>query len=300
MESTTAIKKTVTLNQNRTKKVGRFKMLPWITLGFKYASLILGSFIVVFPIWAVFITAFKGRLEFNTTSRLTLPESFFEVENFIRFTTEKPFFEALGNTLMIVGVSLIFIVLFNSMAAFCLSRFQFRLKKWIIGLYSLGLVLPVILTQVSTYMVLHFFGLVGTYTGMVVMYSGVNVINIFIYVQFMKEIPTDLDESAYMDGASLFTVFWRIIFPLLKPATGTVLVLSSITLYNDYYTAFLYMPSGEYTVSTLLMDMSNQFSFDSRGVMMAGTISVVIPSILFFLSMQKRIYAGITKGAVKG
>lgn len=300
MENTTTFNEEVIVNQTEQDVDDPIKVIPWIIQGFKYLSLLLGSFVVIFPIWSAFITAFKGRLEISSTSRLTLPNSFLEMENFVRFIKEKPFFESLANTLIIVAISLVFIVLINSMAAYCLHRFKFRLKKFIIALYSLGLVLPIVLTQVSTFVVMHSLGLVGSFAGVIVLYSGVNIVNIFIYLQFMKEIPKDLDESAYIEGASLFTIFWQIIFPLIKPATGSVLVLSSIALYNDYYTAYLYMPSGEFTVSTLLMDMSNQFTFDSKGVLMAGTMSVVVPSILFFLKMQKKIYAGITKGAVKG
>lgn len=128
---------------------------------------------------------------------------------------------------------------------------------------------------------------------------GADAIVIFIYLQFMETIPKDLDEAAMMEGASYFRIYGSIIFPLLKPATATVLIIRSIWMYNDFYIPFLYMPRQDLAVvSTFLYKFQGPFNSEWN-VICAGVILAIIPTITIFLFMQKYIYSGLAKGAVK-
>ena len=115
---------------------------------------------------------------------------------------------------------------------------------------------------------------------------GTDVIAIYIFIQFFENIPVSLDESAFMDGASYFTIFFRILFPLLKPAIVTVIILKGVGTYNEYYNASLY---------TFVGPLGSKYN-----LICAGVIISLIPALIVFLLFQKQIYSGLTSGAVKG
>ena len=128
-----------------------------------------------------------------------------------------------------------------------------------------------------------------------------SIISIYIFIQFFENISPALDESAIMDGCTYFGVFFRILFPLLKPAIVTVMILKGVGVYNEYYTANLYLQNKNklVTVATSLFKftgpLGNQYNY-----ICAGVIITMIPALLIFVSCQKQIYSGLTQGAVKG
>jgi multiple sugar transport system permease protein len=155
-------------------------------------------------------------------------------------------------------------------------------------------------TQVATFEVIRGLGLINTRWSVILLYSGVDAVTIFIYLQFMKAIPKDLDEAAIVEGANYFTIYWKLIFPLLWPATATVIILKVIFVYNEFYMAFLYMPDDSLrTVSTVLYGFTNLFGTNYAEIS-AGIIVIIIPTLIMFLTMQKQVFSGITHGAVKG
>jgi multiple sugar transport system permease protein len=128
---------------------------------------------------------------------------------------------------------------------------------------------------------------------------GTDIIAIYIFIQFMATIPKSLDESAMLDGASHFSIYWRVILPNLTPAIVTVVIIKGIAIYNEFYIPFLYMPSQDLAViSTALFRFRGPFSA-SWELIAAGTILVILPSLIVFLLLQRFIYRGLTAGAVK-
>ena len=118
-------------------------------------------------------------------------------------------------------------------------------------------------------------------------------------MQFLDNISTSLDESAIMDGANYFTVYFRIILPLLKPAIATVLIIKVIGIYNDFYTPQLYMPSDELSVvSSSLYRFMGPYGAKWE-IIFAGIVICIIPTLVIFISLQKQIYAGLVNGSVK-
>lgn len=120
-----------------------------------------------------------------------------------------------------------------------------------------------------------------------------------IYLQFLNNISVSLDESAIMDGANYFQVFSKIIFPLLQPATVTILILKCVNLYNDFYNPLLYMPkSNLMVISTSLYKFKGPFG-TNWPVICAGVVIAVIPTLVVFIALQKYIYNGMVSGSVK-
>ena len=150
----------------------------------------------------------------------------------------------------------------------------------------------------ATFQIINSLGVFNTPLAPIILYLGTDVISLRIFLQFANNIPFDIDEAAMMDGASFFGVYWRVMLPLLRPAIATVLILKVISIYNDFYTPFLYMPDkGLGTVSTSLFRFIGPYSADYE-VVCAGVIIITVPTLILFLVLQQQIYNGFS-GAVK-
>jgi raffinose/stachyose/melibiose transport system permease protein len=264
----------------------------------KYLSLAVAVIIVFFPIYSVFVGAFKTKVEFYQ-SGLRLPENFFNFENFERVFKVGKLGLGFTNISIILAVTLTANIIIGTMVAYALNRFDFKLKKPIIGVYLLAQLIPPITTQVATFSVIQALGVYNTLKAPMLLYMGADVLQIIIYLQFMNNIPKDLDESAMVEGASLFKIYRSIIFPLLGPATATLVILKTISIYNDFYTPYLYMPSQNLKVVSTAIYAFVGPNAAQINVISAGILIIFIPTVVIFLFLQRYIFAGVTNGAVK-
>jgi multiple sugar transport system permease protein len=181
----------------------------------------------------------------------------------------------------------------------CLDRFEFKLKKIIFGLFLLGMVIPVNVTEIVRFGVIKNLGAYDTIFAPIIIYVATDLLQIYIFLQFIQKIPRSLDESAMIDGCSYFGIFGRIIFPLVLPATATLAIIKAVEILNDMYIPYLYMPSNNLrTLTTTLMFFSSAM-FGSWQYLSAAIILVIIPTIVIFVIFQKYIFAGIVAGAIK-
>lgn len=271
----------------------------WIVV--KYVSLVLGAFISVLPVVVCVITAFKTPEEYASTNVMTLPKSWMYFENFIQAWKQANMGLAFRNSLIILVFVLTGSVFTGSMIAYVLSRFKFKLNGLIRSLFLFASLLPGIAMQVSVYQIMYTLGWINFMPGYIIMMCGTDIISIYIFIQFFENISPALDESAIMDGCTYFGVFFRILLPLLKPAIVTVMILKGVGVYNEYYTANLYLQNKNklVTVATSLFKftgpLGNQYNY-----ICAGVIITMIPALFIFVLCQKQIYSGLTQGAVKG
>jgi ABC-type glycerol-3-phosphate transport system permease component len=266
----------------------------------KYLTLILACVVVLLPMIAVLMTALKTAKEVeNDGSALTPPHNWLNYHNFVTAFNKGDMLQGLFNTGFLLVFSVTGTVLIGSMTAYAIGRFNFRFKRVVVALFLLAALVPSVTTQVATFKVINFFGLVDTRWGPILLYTGTDIVSIYIFLQFIRSIPISLDESARLDGASSFTIYRKIIFPLLKPAIATVVIIKGIFVYNDFVSPFLYMPDSNLgTVSTSLFRFKGPFGAHWEDIS-AGAILVVVPSLVIFLLLQKFIYNGLTRGAVK-
>ena len=208
---------------------------------------------------------------------------------------------AFRNSLIVLIFVLGGSILFGTMLAYVLSRFKFRGNGLIRNLFLFATLIPGIATQVTVYQIMYSMNLINTLHGYIILLMGVDIISIYIFIQFFENIPVSLDESAIMDGATYFGVFFKILFPLLKPAIVTVLILKGVGTYNEYYMANLYLQNKELlvTVSTSLYTFTGPYG-NQYNYITAGVIITLIPALIIFIIGQKQIYSGLTQGAVKG
>lgn len=266
----------------------------------KYATLLVAGIAVLVPPYAILMAAFKTPAEYYAKSKVAMPDSFLHLDNFRRVFVDGDLGLAFYNTSSILLISLLLTVLFGTQVAYVLSRFEFRGKKLVLVAYIISMFIPAVTTQVATFEVIKALGLINSKFSVILLYIGADVVMIYVFLQFMKGIPEELDEAAKIEGASYFTIYWRIILPLLKPAIATIVILRTIYIYNDFYFPLLYMPEqSQVTVSTALYKFTTVFGTDWTTIS-AGIIVILIPSITLFLLLQKQIYAGVTQGAVKG
>lgn len=256
--------------------------------------------IVLAPILLTLFAAFKTKADMVNTSPLLLPPfSRVTTDNFQKVLGDKYLLIGFKNTGIILVFSIFFNVLFGTITAFILERFQFRFKNLIMSLFFLGMLIPSFVTEIARFKIINGLGLYNTLGAPIVIYVASDLMQLYIYRQFISTLPVSLDESALLDGCSYFGLFTRIIFPLLAPATATVVIIKAITIINDMYIPYLYMPKNKLrTLTTFLMNYANaqQGSWQNLA---AGIIIIMLPTILIYLFFQKYILAGIAAGAVK-
>lgn len=266
---------------------------------FIYLSLILAALVSIVPIVVVFFTSFKTNEEIKTSGIMSLPQSFLNFENYKTAFVDGKMLLGFGNTCLILIIAVTATILTGTMTAYILSRFEFKGKKLISALFLIASLVPSITMQMSTFQIIVGMNLFNTIWSTIILFAGTDIISIYIFLQFMDSISFSLDEAAIMDGAGYFTIFFKMILPLSKPAVVTVLILKGVTFYNEFYIPYLYMPKTELAVvSTALFRFSGPYGTRWE-VISAGVIITLLPALILFLILQKQIYSGLTAGAVK-
>ena len=276
----------------------KIKHYLWIFI--ENFSLIFFSFVALLPEVSCVITAFKTETEYQNTNVMTLPESWLNFDNFIQAFNKANMGRAFINSFIVLVFVVFGSVMVGSMLAYVLNRFTFPGNGLIRSLFLFATLLPGIAMQVATYQLMYQIGFINHLYGYIILSMGTDVISIYIFIQFFENIPTSLDESAYMDGASYFTIFFKILFPLLKPAIVTVMILKGVGTYNEYYNASLYLSDPKLkTIAISLYTFVGPLG-SKYNLICAGVIISLIPALVVFLIFQKQIYSGLTSGAVKG
>ena len=191
----------------------------------KYIILLFFALAAVVPVVSCIFTAFKTTEEYQTTSVMTPPTDWLNFDNFIKAFQTANMGRAFMNSLIVMGFVLVVSVIVGTQLAYILNRFDFFGNRLIRNMFLFASLLPSIAMQVTVYKIMSVLGLVNHLYGYIIMMCGTDVISIYIFIQFMENISTSVDESAIIDGASYWTVYWKIILPLLKPAIVTACIL---------------------------------------------------------------------------
>jgi raffinose/stachyose/melibiose transport system permease protein len=256
--------------------------------------------IVLAPIILTLFAALKTRADMVATSPLLLPEwGRITFDNFKDVLSNKYLLIGFKNTGIILVVSIFFNVMFGTITAFIIERFEFKGKKLVVSLFFIGMLIPTFVTEIARFQVIQGLGLYNTLGAPIVIYVASDLMQLYIYRQFISGLSVSLDEAALIDGCSYFGLFVKIIFPLLAPATATVCIIKAINIINDMYIPYLYMPKNKLrTLTTFLMDYANA-QLGSWQTLAAGIIIIMIPTIAIYVFFQRYILAGVAAGAVK-
>ncbi len=277
------------------------KIAKYVLIFLKYFSLVFFSFVAVLPIVSCVITAFKTDVEYQQTNVMVLPESWLNFDNFVQAFQKANMGKAFLNSTIILICVLTVSVLVGTQLAYVLNRFKFPGNGLIRNLFLFATLLPGVAMQVAVYEIMYNLHFINSLPGYIIMMCGTDVISIYIYIQFFENIDFSLDESAVVDGASYFTIFYKILLPLLKPAIVTSCILKGVGTYNEYYSANLYLQDKKSlpTVATSLYTFVGPLG-SKYNLICAGVIISLLPALIVFITCQKQIYSGLTAGAVKG
>ncbi len=229
-----------------------------------------------------------------------LPEGFY-LRNFVESFVLLNFPRALFNSIVITVSANTAIVIVSSMAAYRLVRYNTHFNKALFFVFVAAMVIPFQSIMLPMVKVVNKLGWINHYYGVVFVYIGFGAsFTIFLFHGFIKSIPIDVEEAGVIDGCSSLGVFWKIVFPLLKPVIATVVILNGLWIWNDFLLPYLIIPAEN--LQTIPLAINSFFSQYTKqwDLAMAGLIMAVTPMIIVFLLLQKQIAEGITAGAVKG
>ncbi len=227
------------------------------------------------------------------------PEEFM-FSNYARVWEIIQFPRAFMNSFVITTISNIGLVLISSMAAWKMVRTPGKFSKILFILFVSAMVIPFQTVMIPLMKVGGTLGLTNSIPGLILMYFGFGVpLSLFLYHGFVKTVPVEIEESAMMDGCSSFGVFWRIVFPLLKPITVTVVILNTLWIWNDYLLPLLVLQDAE--LRTIPLAASSFFAQYTKqwDMGLAALVLGITPVIIFFLFLQKHIIKGIASGSIK-
>ncbi|RAV19162.1 carbohydrate ABC transporter permease [Paenibacillus contaminans] len=210
---------------------------------------------------------------------------------------------AVLNTVYYVGLSLIISLTLTSLNAYALTRIQFKGRKLIWGVIMLSLFLPGLTALIPQYVLMRELNLTNSLTGLVILDSfGESAFYLLLLGGFMQSLPKELEEGAFMDGASLYRVFLQIIVPLSMPGIVTVAIFKFLELYNNFLGPFIYLSDqSKYTMAVNMYHANSTMQYSADWVtLFAGVLITMAPSVLCYIWFQRSIMEGATLGAVKG
>jgi raffinose/stachyose/melibiose transport system permease protein len=265
----------------------------------------LAAIFTLFPMYIMVANSFKGRSQIFTDT-MGLPKSF-DFSYYITAIETMKFPKALFNSLLISIVSILLIIALSSMTAWVLVRSSSKIADFILYTFVATMLVPFqavmipLMQYMSKWQIKAInFSMIDTYYGLIFMYIGFGTsLSVFLYHGFIKGVPRSLEEAAMIDGCNKFQVFWRIVFPTLKPITVTVAILNVIWIWNDYLLPSLVLRNPDLrTIPLSTFYFFGQFTIEWN-LAMAGLVLTIIPIIIFYLFSQKFIIKGVMDGAVK-
>ena len=269
-------------------KVGQF---------FIYLLMAIGIILVFAPLLIVVNVSLKTNEQYMMKGVMSLPEHITDFSNYIRAFIEGNFIKGFMNTAVLVLVSVPVTIVIASLVAYTLSRFDFKLRGLVYLAFLIPTFIPGMTVTVATFQVIKALGIYNTLMAGVLLYIGTDIMQIYIFLQFINNVPVSLDESARLDGAGRFKIYTDIILPQLKPAIATTIILKLLGIYNDFFTPYMYMPKTR-TVATSLYAFSGD-KLAEWPLMSAAIVLVAIPTIIIYIFLQRHIISGVTDGAVK-
>jgi len=249
------------------------------------------------PFVLVFVNALKPKIDI-LTNPLAFPKTI-SWDNFHQAMQKMNFFRSLTNSIIITVISVSTLIIFSSMLAYYLARTKNKFTKTVFLILVASMIVPFQALMIPFMSIFAQFVSLNNRVALIFFYNGFGVaLSAFLYHGFISKIPTEIDEAAAMDGASDLVIFWKIMFPMLRPVTATVAIVNSLWIWNDFLLPRLVLTPETQTLPLSTYLFYGQYSTE-YGQAMAGLLLAVLPIIIFYLILQKQFISGISTGAVK-
>ncbi len=262
-----------------------------------FAILLAASIIVVIPYIWMLSNSFKTTIETLTDPMHIIPQEF-TLDGYIKVLTKSPFFKWLGNSIFITCFNTIVILFTSTLVGYVFARFKFRGRDFLFAMLVFTMMVPAQVTMITTFIIIDDIGLYDSVWALIIP-SFVNVFGIYLCKQFCEEIPRELIESARIDGAGDFAIYWRIVIPQIRPAIGALAIFTFMEYWNDYLNPLIYLSSTEkMTLPLALSYFSTQHSTDLSATMAASAL-IMIPAAIVFIIFQKQFIKGLSMTGMK-
>lgn len=272
-----------------------------------YVVLILWSATTIYPIIWVVMNSFKTKTDILSNSFALPIGELFTTANYRTAFDRLDIFSAYRNSMIISTIVAISVVFLAGMASFALVRYDFKMKKLLNSLVIAGMMFPVFATIIPVFRILNTLHMVNTnklwlslLCVILPQIAGNMSFAIVVLTGYIRSLPIDLEEAAYLEGCNAFQIFYKVIVPLTKPSFATVAIFSFLWSYNDLFTQMFMLRLPEHRAITRLLSELTSQEGTNYGLMAAAVALVVIPVLVVYVFLQKYIIKGMTAGAVKG
>jgi raffinose/stachyose/melibiose transport system permease protein len=268
----------------------------WRTFGLE-AVMVAVAVAFIFPLYVLVNLSLRPQGVLVDPLSIRLP---FTLANYRDAWNQAGLGHAILNSLIVTVASVAIVVLVSSFAAYPLARSSARMSRMAFALFMLGLLLPFQLALLPLYTTIRDLHLLGTLWALILFYSGLQVpFGVFLYASFLRALPRDYEEAALIDGCNPVQAFGRVVFPLLRPITGTVIILNAIFVWNDFLTPLLYLSgTDKQTIPVAIFTFVGQYTTQWQ-LVFAGLVMGVAPILLLYFALQRHIIRGFA-GGLKG
>jgi raffinose/stachyose/melibiose transport system permease protein len=265
-----------------------------------HGALIAWTVIALFPVFVIIINSLKTRRAIFAEPLVLPTPANFSLIGYQTVMKQGDFVQNFQNSMIVTVVSLFFILLFGAMAAFALSEYRFK-GNTLMGLYlALGIMIPIRIGTVAILQLMVASGLINTLFALILVYTAQGLpLAVFILSEFMRQVSDDLKNAGRIDGLSEYTIFFKLVLPLVRPAMATVAVFNMIPIWNDLWFPLILAP-GESTKTLTLGSQVfiGQFVTDWNAVLSALSLAI-LPVLVLYVIFSRQLIRGITSGAVK-
>ena len=265
-----------------------------------HVVLAIWSIVVILPLLWTLFSSFKSTAEIFS-SPFTLPSSW-DFTNYINAWTKHNFGQMFLNTIIVVGVSLFLVMLLGAMCAYVLARFSVPGSRVIYYLMLAGLTFPVFLAIVPLFFILQGIGLLGTLPGLIVTYVAFALpFTVFFLYSFFKSLPYEIQEAAYVDGASEWRTFFQVMLPMARPGLAAVGILNFLGLWNQFLLPVALNPNAEqYVLSQGMAAFASAAGYEvDQGALFAAVIITIVPVLLVYIFFQRQLQGSVSQGTSK-
>ncbi len=271
-----------------------------------YVLLTAWALTTIYPIIWVVLNSFKDKKQILSNSFALPTGDLFTWDNYTTAFEKVDIFTAYRNSLLISLSVAAIVILIAGLASYALVRYDFKLRGFMQGMVIAGMMFPVFSTIIPVYSMMNSWGIVDASnvwlsllaTGLPQI-AGNTSFAIVVLTGFIRGLPIDLEEAAYLEGCNVFQIFFKVIVPLAKPSFATVAIFSFLWSYNDLFTQTFFLRGNIYAITRLLNELTSREG-TNYGLMAATVSLVVIPVLIVYIFLQKYIIKGMTAGAVKG
>lgn len=283
-------------------KTTKKKLRPLSAVGMIILNLIPAIYAItcVIPVVWIFYSTFKTMTEFSANV-LALPGSFLNTANYEYVLTKVPILKAMFNTTRITVCVLLIVIIIAFVNGYFLARFKFRFKEFIAGLYACGLFIPIHAILVTTYIMFSALKLNNYWFSTVLPCVCMELTTTtFLVMGYVKSVPRELEEAAYIDGSSFTRTLFTVILPVVKPVMITCGIIAFFHVWNEFpYSLVLFDKERLYTLPLALMRFKGDYVTDYPRLMTSMFVSIV-PALLIYVCFSKQIIKGMMTGAIKG